>query len=77
MPDEPRDHMSDCERHEREIVTLRDLVARREITFVELKTAIEHLETRIPERLGEALVSLSMKLDAAVKEVGDVMLGLG
>jgi len=53
------------ERHDRELSALRENVARQE-------RAWDHIETRIPEKLGETLVGISVKLDHAIGDIGSL-----
>lgn len=38
----------------------------------DMKVGLQHLETLIPERLGEQLVGLSIKLDNAIRDIGEL-----
>lgn len=80
MPDEPRELMpptdNRCEQHDEAIKVVRERThaLSNELMLVkgDMKASLQHLETLIPERLGEQMVGLSIKLDNAIRDIAEL-----
>lgn len=63
---------AECIRHEKEIDRLRATVSVREEAVAAIEKAVAHIEGRLPEKLGESLILISLKLDNAIRDISDL-----
>lgn len=63
---------AECVRHEKEIDRLRLVLSTRDETVAAIERAVAHIEAGLPEKLGESIILISLKLDNAIRDIADL-----